>query len=367
MARLVLQNIHKMFDDVHVIRGVDLVAEDHEFVVLIGPSGCGKSTLLRLIAGLEELTDGVITLDGSRIDEVQSSRRGMAMVFQSYALYPHMSVFDNMAFALNMLKVPRQEIVSKVSRVAQTLQLESLLNRKPRQLSGGQRQRVAIGRAIVRSPKVFLFDEPLSNLDASLRVQMRLEISRLHRELGATMVYVTHDQTEAMTLADKIAIMDAGVIVQMGSPWELYRRPASQFVAAFIGSPKMNMLNGIVAERSGDRILVKIENCRLLLDTNSLDMRVGDEVVLGIRPEHVVIRSPGKELDGIEGEIFATERLGSESYLYVKSGGLGEITVRQEGQTRAVAGDKIDLRLPPEDCHLFAKAGHSIRTLHDPA
>ncbi len=247
-----LRGIEKRFGSVSIIRGIDITAEKGEFVVFVGPSGCGKSTLLRMIAGLEEVSGGDVFIDGTRVTDTEPAKRQVSMVFQSYALFPHMSVRDNIAFGLKMSKVPKAEIEKQVAEAARILQMEPLLDRKPRQLSGGQRQRVAIGRAIVRHPKLFLFDEPLSNLDAELRAQMRVEIARLHRDLGVTMVYVTHDQVEAMTLADRIVVLRSGLVEQVGSPQDLYDRPANTFVAGFIGSPKMNFLEVIVERRDGD-------------------------------------------------------------------------------------------------------------------
>ena len=258
MATVTLRNLYKSYGDVEVIKGVDLDIQDREFVVFVGPSGCGKSTLLRMIAGLEEITSGDLSIDGERVNDVPPAERGLAMVFQSYALYPHMSVADNMAFSLRLAGVGKAERYQKVREAASVLQLEPLLDRKPRALSGGQRQRVAIGRAIVRNPKVFLFDEPLSNLDAALRVQMRIELARLHEELKATMIYVTHDQVEAMTLADQIVVLDGGVVQQAGTPLELYHHPENLFVAGFIGSPKMNLLETKVASADADGVGVTL-------------------------------------------------------------------------------------------------------------
>src|SRR5215218_5604764 len=257
MATVTLNDIRKSYGDVQIIKGVDLKVEDREFCVFVGPSGCGKSTLLRMIAGLEEITAGDLMIDGQRVNDVPPSERGLAMVFQSYALYPHMSVADNMGFSLRLAGVPRDERRVKVMEAARVLHLDKLLDRKPKELSGGQRQRVAIGRAIVRKPKVFLFDEPLSNLDAALRVQMRIELARLHDELAATMIYVTHDQVEAMTMADKIVVLQGGVIEQVGSPLELYHHPRNLFVAGFIGSPKMNLMPGQVIGRAENGITVE--------------------------------------------------------------------------------------------------------------
>src|SRR5918997_6448313 len=258
MATVTLKNIHKAYGDVQIIKGVDLKVEDREFCVFVGPSGCGKSTLLRMIAGLEEITSGDLLIDGQRANDVPPSDRGLAMVFQTYALYPHMSVADNMGFSLRLAGVPKAERRAKVGEAARILHLDQLLDRKPKELSGGQRQRVAIGRAIVRKPRVFLFDEPLSNLDAALRVQMRIELARLHDELAATMIYVTHDQIEAMTMADKIVVLQAGVIEQAGSPLELYHHPRNLFVAGFIGSPKMNFMPATVTAADGGGATVRI-------------------------------------------------------------------------------------------------------------
>src|SRR5689334_18422209 len=307
MSTLALRNIKKKYGDVAVIKGVDLDIQDREFVVFVGPSGCGKSTLLRMIAGLEEISEGDLIIDGQRVNEVGPADRGLAMVFQTYALYPHMTVADNMGFSLRLAGVSKEERSRKVNHAANILQLEPLLARKPKELSGGQRQRVAIGRAIVREPRVFLFDEPLSNLDAALRVQMRIELAKLHESLNATMIYVTHDQVEAMTMADKIVVLRAGVIEQVGSPLELYHHPANLFVAGFIGSPKMNLLPGRVLSTDADGVIVELGNgmpLRIPVETSRVSG--GETVTAGIRPEHLHLSPDGEA----EGKVIVAERLG---------------------------------------------------------
>src|SRR5258706_1796091 len=286
MANLVLDNVFKRFDTTEVIHGVSLNIDPGEFVVFVGPSGCGKSTLLRMIAGLETVTAGSVLIDDQRVNNVPPARRGIAMVFQSYALYPHMSVYRNLAFGLQTMGASKAEIQAKVVKAARILQIESLLQRKPKQLSGGQRQRVAIGRAIVRDPRIFLFDEPLSNLDAELRVQMRVEIAALHKELGTTMIYVTHDQVEAMTLADRIVVLRLGVVEQIGTPLELYNRPVNKFVAGFIGSPKMNFLNVKVIGTNSGATTLDLAGTELKLPVAIAQGTPG--ITFGVRPEHVV-------------------------------------------------------------------------------
>ncbi len=294
MSYLKLEAVEKSYGNVQVIRGVDIVAEKGEFVVFVGPSGCGKSTLLRMVAGLEEVSGGEIYIDGVRVTDTEPAHRQVSMVFQSYALFPHMSVRDNIGFGLKMSKVPKAEIDRQVAEAARILRMENLLDRKPRQLSGGQRQRVAIGRAIVRHPKLFLFDEPLSNLDAELRTQMRVEIAKLHRNLGVTMIYVTHDQVEAMTLADRIVVLRAGQVEQIGSPKDLYEKPANIFVAGFIGSPKMNFLAATIAGSDGNAIEIAHPSLTAPLRIapragNGAIPPVGETVTLGIRPEHIAL------------------------------------------------------------------------------
>ena len=333
MATLSLKNATKSFGNIDVIKGVDLDIADREFVVFVGPSGSGKSTLLRMIAGLEEITGGDLTIDGERINDTPPDERGLAMVFQTYALYPHMNVRDNMGFALKLAGIAKAERDRKVEEVAKTLQLDQLLDRKPKQLSGGQRQRVAIGRAMVREPKIFLFDEPLSNLDAALRVQMRIELARLHDRLNATMIYVTHDQVEAMTLADRIVVLNAGRIEQVGSPMELYNKPDNLFVAGFIGSPQMNFVDGT---------------------------RVGDTgaKTVGIRPEHIsVSRDSGKW----KGKVIHAEHLGADTILYVETEAAGLITVRLFGEHHYNEGDMIFITPDDSKTHRFDANGKAIR------
>jgi multiple sugar transport system ATP-binding protein len=356
MAELKLTDIKKSYGAATIIHGVDLAIADGEFVVFVGPSGCGKSTLLRIIAGLEQVSGGDIRIDGQSVTNVPASDRGLAMVFQSYALYPHMSVYKNMAFALENMSLSRAEIDQRVRRAAQMLQLTDYLDRKPKALSGGQRQRVAIGRAIVRDPKIFLFDEPLSNLDAELRVATRKELAALHGEIGGTMIYVTHDQVEAMTLADRIVVLRAGRIEQVGTPLEVYNHPANLFVAGFIGSPRMNLLPARVAG-SGQ---VTIGN-----DTRSIPLpstgqtASGASITLGARPEHIDV------VDETQADLIITvnlvEQLGGETYLYGSAPGLPELTVRQDGQARYDRNQRVGLRLKREALHLFDADGHAIR------
>src|SRR4249920_2655827 len=314
MGQISLQGVRKSFGPVNIIKDANLDIENGAFVVFVGPSGCGKTTLLRLIAGLEDVTGGQILIDGANVVDVSPAKRGLSMVFQSYALYPHMSVRGNIAFGLKMAGLPKAEIDRKVDAAAATLNLTNYLDRKPRELSGGQRQRVAIGRAIVREPKAFLFDEPLSNLDAALRVQMRLEVTRLQRQLGTTAVYVTHDQVEAMTLADRIVVLNAGKIEQVGSPLELYERPDNLFVAGFIGSPRMNFLPATVVDADARGATVKLpggESLRCTLDASRA--KAGDAVTLGLRPEHL---HPGADANSIAVSVTFVESLGSSTQAY---------------------------------------------------
>jgi multiple sugar transport system ATP-binding protein len=337
MGQITLQGVHKSFGPLEIIKDANLDIEDGSFVVFVGPSGCGKTTLLRLIAGLEDVTGGQILIDGQNVVNVPPAKRGLSMVFQSYALYPHMSVRGNIAFGLKMAGLPRPEINRKVEAAAATLNLTPYLDRKPRELSGGQRQRVAIGRAIVREPKAFLFDEPLSNLDAALRVQMRMEVTRLQKQLATTAVYVTHDQVEAMTMADRIVVLNAGRVEQYGSPLELYERPANLFVAGFIGSPKMNFVAGPPAGQRG-------------------------AATIGIRPEHLRIAPEGKdEGEGWPGTVSVAEHLGSDTFLYVDAGALGLLTVRGIGEIHLKGGDRVWLSPDPARLHRFDKDGMAIR------
>ncbi len=332
MGAITLEKVTKSFGDVDVIPGVDLEIAEGEFVVFVGPSGCGKSTLLRLIAGLEDVTSGTIKIDGVDATGTSPAKRGLAMVFQSYALYPHMSVYKNIAFPLKMAGIDEATIKQKVEGAAATLNLTNYLDRRPGQLSGGQRQRVAIGRAIVREPAAFLFDEPLSNLDAALRVNMRLEISELHNTLATTMIYVTHDQVEAMTMADKIVVLHDGRIEQVGSPLELYRNPANVFVAGFIGSPKMNLMEGAAAAKY-------------------------DAHTIGIRPEHVELSTEGGEWPGIVG---VAEHLGSDTFLHVNVDNIGPVTARVNGEYGVRHGDRVWLTPPPERLYRFGADGLAL-------
>ena len=326
-------------------------------VVFVGPSGCGKSTLLRLIAGLEEITSGDLLIDGKRVNDAPPDKRGLAMVFQSYALYPHMTVAGNMGFSLRLAGIPRAERDKKVIEAARVLQLESLLERKPKELSGGQRQRVAIGRAIVRQPKVFLFDEPLSNLDAGLRVQMRIELARLHERLNATMIYVTHDQVEAMTLADKIVVLRDGVIEQVGAPLELYHRPKNLFVAGFIGSPKMNLLPAHVIAMSESGITVRLTGIgELEVPVRSTNLKPDEPVTVGIRSEHLDLNEQGQ----FQGQVLVAERLGSETYLHVQMEGSKMVTIATNGDSPARIHDRVAVQINGRDCHLFDVEGEAI-------
>jgi multiple sugar transport system ATP-binding protein len=343
MAAVTIAAVQKWFGNTHVIRGVDIAIEDGEFCVLVGPSGCGKSTLLRMIAGLEEIGEGTIAIGGRVVNLVAPKERDIAMVFQNYALYPHMTVRDNLSFALMLAKMPKQEIAARVARAADILGLKDLLDRFPRQLSGGQRQRVAMGRAIVRNPQVFLFDEPLSNLDAKLRVQMRTEIKELHQRLKTTSIYVTHDQIEAMTMADRIVVMRDGIVEQQGAPLDLYDRPANTFVAGFIGSPAMNMVPGTV--RAG-REVEFAGGVRLPVpdDARAAD---GQPVLFGIRPEHCA-PSDG----GLPAEVVVVEPTGADTQLYCRFGGQ-EFTAVVRDRTHVTAGERVLLRPDLKRSHLF--------------
>ncbi|TMQ12054.1 MAG: sn-glycerol-3-phosphate ABC transporter ATP-binding protein UgpC [Deltaproteobacteria bacterium] len=361
MAEVVLREVRKSFDTVEVIRGVSLTVRDGEFVVFVGPSGCGKSTLLRLIAGLETITSGEVAIDGRRCNDLPPSERGIAMVFQSYALYPHMSVYDNMAFSLKLAHMRKDEIRERVERAADILQVRALLERKPKALSGGQRQRVAIGRAIVREPKVFLFDEPLSNLDAALRVQMRIEIAKLHRDLDTTIVYVTHDQVEAMTMASRIVVLNAGLVEQIGAPLELYHRPVNRFVAGFIGSPKMNFLPGTLIAAAADQARVALrDGTELAAAVDATRAAKGSAVTVGVRPEHVLPpgAAPSGELGRIRGEVALVENLGESALIYLRVPGADGLTLcRIEGASMVVDGERMELGISPTALHVFDEAG----------
>jgi multiple sugar transport system ATP-binding protein len=361
MATVTLKDVRKSYGAVNIIQGVDLAIRDREFVVFVGPSGCGKSTLLRMIAGLEEITSGDLMIDGALVNDVPPDARGLAMVFQSYALYPHMTVADNMAFALRLAGVSRAERDAKVASAAKILQLEKLLDRRPGQLSGGQRQRVAIGRAIVRQPKVFLFDEPLSNLDASLRVQMRIEIARLHAELKATMIYVTHDQIEAMTMADRIVVLRAGVIEQVGSPLELYHYPANTFVAGFIGSPKMNLTPATVKGAQAEGVEVVLPGGgTAFIPVAPRDVDADSPCTVGFRPETLALASEGP----LGGVVAVVEHFGGETLVYVDVGDGHLVTVKTSGNTAARIGDQVRLSVNADEARLFDKDGVALTPLH---
>jgi multiple sugar transport system ATP-binding protein len=360
MATLTLHDLRKSYGPTDVIKGVSLDVRDREFVVFVGPSGCGKSTLLRMIAGLEEISGGDLLIDGQRVNDVGPADRGLAMVFQSYALYPHMTVAQNMGFALRLARVPKAERDSKVADAARILQLGPYLERRPKDLSGGQRQRVAIGRAIVRNPRVFLFDEPLSNLDAALRGQMRIELARLHEELQATMIYVTHDQVEAMTMADKIVVLQAGKVEQVGSPLELYHHPANLFVAGFIGSPRMNMLPGRIVGANGVGVSVELAGeVRIAVPIQPGAVKPGDAVTLGIRPEAL---RPGTE-GALAGEVRLVERLGGLTLLHIALQDGEAAIVQIEGSDATRAHQAIRLAVDPAACHLFDAAGLALPQL----
>lgn len=355
MTTLTLNKIKKSFGSVDVIHSVDLAINSGEFVVFVGPSGCGKSTLLRMIAGLEPISGGEIAIEGERMNETAASHRGIAMVFQSYALYPHMSVYKNMSFGLETARMPKAEIDQRVRKAAEILQVTHLLERKPKQLSGGQRQRVAIGRAIVRDPKIFLFDEPLSNLDAELRAQTRIEIAKLHRDIGATMIYVTHDQVEAMTLADRIVVLRSGVIEQHGSPLDLYNRPANRFVAGFIGSPKMNFIETTVIDGQQGGITLKLTDSELFVPGRPPG-RSGSAVTLGIRPEHITLDS-GDGLQLGDFSVVHVEHLGGQTIAYGRLANTHSLTVAFDGQYRIGAGDVLKINVAADHCHLFDERG----------
>jgi multiple sugar transport system ATP-binding protein len=358
LGQLTLSRLKKSFGDSDVIKGVDLDVEEGEFVVFVGPSGCGKSTLLRMIAGLEEVTDGEIIISGKPVKDLPPVKRGIAMVFQSYALYPHMSVFENIAFPLRVERLPNDQVRERVLKAARVLQLEQRLEQRPGTLSGGQRQRVAIGRAIVREPKIFLFDEPLSNLDAALRSEMRIELMELHKRLGSTMVYVTHDQVEAMTMADKIVVLNAGKIEQIGSPLDLYHRPGNLFVAGFIGSPKMNFLNGTVAAADAASVTVDLGmHGKITLAKSGHADLARQTVTLGIRPEHLA-------LGGGEFSIALTpnivERLGIHTVTYSTLLSGEPFIGLFEGDPDINDGVEVKVGIKPADCHLFDQTGNAI-------
>ncbi len=355
---LQLSGIRKSFGSLDIIHGIDLAIPEGAFTVFVGPSGCGKSTLLRMIAGLEEVSDGLIEIKGRDVTDLDPSERGIAMVFQSYALYPHMSVRDNLGFGLKMAKTPQEEIERRVSAASAILKTDHLLDRRPGQLSGGQRQRVAIGRAIVRKPDVFLFDEPLSNLDAELRVSMRIEIARLHRELGNTMIYVTHDQTEAMTLADMIVVLRDGRIEQVGSPREVYENPANSFVAGFIGSPRMNLLK---ARHAGRQTVVLADTPFAAPHPIFEDGDRGGEILMGIRPEHIAVQTEVPGGGQIPAIVDFLEFLGGTQYLYCQLADGQAVTVEYRPSTIIKPTDRVYLSWSPQNTHIFDASGLRIR------
>ena len=376
MADVRLRGVYKRFGKVRVIENVDLDIEDGEFAVFVGPSGCGKSTLLRLVAGLEDISAGELSIAGQNMTNLPPAQRGVAMVFQSYALYPHMTVYENMAFGLKLAKTGDQDIKERVHKAARILQLEHLLDRLPKELSGGQRQRVAIGRAIVREPGVFLFDEPLSNLDAALRVQTRIEIARLHADLGASMIYVTHDQVEAMTLADKIVLLNAGPavveegsIAQVGPPLELYHRPRNIFVAGFIGSPKMNFIPGELISAEAQRASVRLINGAVVhADVDASDAAPGNPVTLGVRPEHIGLNGVNTDADTIDGVVSHVEHLGEASFIYLQVDGVEDlVTVRKEGDVAVQTGETLRVTVPAHSCHLFNAQNRAYPRVIDPS
>ena len=352
-----LENIVKRYGALPVIHGIDLQIEPGEFTVFVGPSGCGKSTLLRMIAGLEEISGGDLHIDGERVNELPASKRGIAMVFQSYALYPHMSVYKNLAFGLETAGYKKPEIEARVQKAADILQIGPLLQRKPKALSGGQRQRVAIGRAIVREPKIFLFDEPLSNLDAELRVQMRVEIAKLHQKLGSTMIYVTHDQVEAMTMADKIVVLRDGKIMQVGRPLDLYNNPANQFVAGFIGSPKMNFLTAKLSPTDTSNRTLEVAGQTITLD-RPLDVQPNEQLTFGIRPEHIQAGGQSTALGGAS--IQLVEHLGGSTVVYTNTPDGQPATVLLDGQKQMRIGETIPLSFDLANTHIFGSDGRRV-------
>ncbi len=354
MTEININKINKYYGKNHIIKDVTLDIKSQSFTVLVGPSGCGKSTILRMIAGLEDINSGTISIGGQVVNDLPPKQRNIAMVFQSYALYPHMTVFNNMAFGLKLEKRSKDEINERVIEAAKILQIEDYLERKPKQLSGGQRQRVAIGRAITRKPQVFLFDEPLSNLDAALRVQMRVELAKLHNQLDATMIYVTHDQTEAMTMADEIVVLDQGIVSQKGEPLQLYNQPSNQFVGGFIGSPKMNFVDSKILSNKNKQTEIDLFGSKLILPKSSNNASVGDNVVLGVRPEHLLIN---KKADASwESKVFVVEKLGSGTFIYLEKKG-DPFVVELKGDSDIKIGDVVKVGFDSNKCHLFDKSG----------
>jgi len=364
MANVVLKDVRKAHGQTEILKGIDLEVDDGEFIVFVGPSGCGKSTLLRVIAGLESITSGSLSIDNQVVNDLPPSKRGVSMVFQSYALYPHMTVRENISFGLRLAKAGKADIAQAVEQAAEILQLSALLDRKPKELSGGQRQRVAIGRAIVRKPGVFLFDEPLSNLDAALRVHMRVEIAKLHQDLGKTMIYVTHDQVEAMTLADRIVVLNAGRIEQVGTPLELYSSPKNIFVAGFIGSPKMNFIDvkPIRSENGDSQVRLPCSNAIQVPVAPGL-LELNRKLTVGIRPEHITVAQNGTD-NKLSGTVKVVERLGDVSYLHVETNRYTDpLMMRVSPDSNYKVGDDIKISLPRAHCYVFAEDGQRIPPL----
>lgn len=362
MAELKIKGISKKFGTISALSDINLGIKNGEFVVLVGPSGCGKSTLLRVIAGLEKQSEGEIYIDGEEVSQVTAAERGLAMVFQSYALYPHMSVYKNMAFGLENSKLPRSEIDLIVNKTSKMLRLEELMQRKPGELSGGQRQRVAIGRAMVRDPLIFLFDEPLSNLDAELRVAMRKELANLHEKLGTTMIYVTHDQVEAMTLADRIVIMNNGVVAQSGKPLDVYNKPENLFVAGFIGSPRMNIFEGTIENYSEGFTKIRFKNSIMLKKRGNFGYE-GLRIFFGIRPEHTTLISNNEDIDPIPFKVIVNEQLGGTSFIYGETIDGQSIVTQQNGQNIFTRGENLNLFFDASNLHLFDSNGKRFSEL----
>ncbi|WP_435103671.1 ABC transporter ATP-binding protein [Arhodomonas sp. AD133] len=362
MASVTLEKINKVFGNIHIIKDVDLEVDQGEFVVFVGPSGCGKSTLLRLIAGLESITGGELRIANDVVNDLPPRERGVGMVFQSYALYPHMSVYENMAFGLKLAKTAKETVEERVMATARILQLEELLHRKPRELSGGQRQRVAMGRAMSREPRILLFDEPLSNLDAALRVQMRNEIARLHQRLRSTIVYVTHDQIEAMTLGDRIVVLNDGNVQQVGSPLELYQQPRNLFVATFIGSPKMNLLEGSIerADADGARVWLDV-GTTINTRVDAAALGPGDRVTVGVRPEH--LDEDASHTECLDGQVSIVEHLGEANLLYLTLADGSELVVRGDGSRPASVGAAMTVSAAPGAFHVFDARGNALSRL----
>ncbi len=359
MAEIRLNDICKSFDKTDVIHNVDIDIDDGEFVVFVGPSGCGKSTLLRLIAGLEPITSGELSIGNQVVNDLSPKDRGIAMVFQSYALYPHLTVYQNMAFGLKLGKKGKDEVKKRVMAAADALQLTDYLKRRPAQLSGGQRQRVAIGRAIVRKPEVFLFDEPLSNLDAALRVQTRLEIAKLHQELKTTIIYVTHDQVEAMTLADKIVVLRDGRVEQVGAPLDLYHKPSNVFVAGFIGSPKMNFISGVIKSINQGHCEIELDSGEVVkIEFDVPEKHLNEKITIGVRPEHFLLDGVG-DLK-IKSTVEVAEHLGDITYVYSRQQDNNQLIISIAGTGLFKVGDTIEVTVKPENIHIFNKNGQRL-------